>query len=1060
MSNITTMAANLMTTSTAIVNPTIQSISVADDGSIWAVDRQGQVLQCTEGSQPWTAVPANVAMSALAVSDTAGLVFALADGAPYFACARPNASWRALPALSAHLVTIAAGAGDAGSFQLWATDANGALWSYSAATAAWSGAGVQAQQVVATSDGAVYRLTAGQVFSYDASQSTWAQLPAPEPVTNVGAGAQSYLWIVGESGSIYQFDPGQGNSWSAAGKPPATGVTLSVGDDAAVWLVAGGALYQYDAHRDGWSAVTWTGAAAPAQVSLANLGQAWALDMQGHVYQYTEFADEWNAIAGSGLPALGRVSATDAATLWGTDGSGGVYKLTAGATGWQSVTVAGAALVLVSAGSDGTVWGVDRHGAAYALVDGSFVLQTAQPALGLVAVGAADQIVGIDDSGTIVRWEAGSGAWLPLDAPNGPFSDLCIDAHGQMWALNRTNKLFTNLGPWIEVSAAQLKSISCASTGEVWGISTQDLPVKLSAADPYLEALPARTGGMPRWDTEDPYNETQSTHLWIVNRAAQLAQGEGAAGRQVYALAKPFQKKLGDAFHDALCEGLYAADFDPSYNDPAYGRPTYASHFYDPDTGQNYLHISSPTALTRGTKYFHDSVAAYQRGDLRKAGFKLGLALHYLTDLTQPMHAANYTYLSSWKWGYHTDFEAYVMVIQGTIQPPTTFVPSSLGTEPDEYFKTAARNSKSRYYDKICTTLTTWSYDKYTPYCKEIANKYAPAILSDAITITSQFLVAWMLSAAPNAASGKPWHTIRFANRKWQRVWGDVEAATGSSPGPFKTIACAGTDQGMQLVGLDEHGTPWHVIRIGEGSWSANWLNVGELLSNKPEPFMAIACAGLDHGMQLVGLDEHGMPWHTMRCRNGTWQSGWGNVSAGVSGQPGPFQAIACAGADKGMHLVGLAEDGTPWHTIRFFDGTWQTRWKAINPTNQPGAFQAIACAGTDGGLQLIALDADGAPWHTLRTPDERWSPWAAVNAQMSNRPGPFTKLACAATNVGMQLVVLDARGEPWHTIRAADGRWSPEWGYVDGQMKNIVGRFQSCACAGGPILQLIGLSA
>lgn len=104
-------------------------------------------------------------------------------------------------------------------------------------------------------------------------------------------------------------------------------------------------------------------------------------------------------------------------------------------------------------------------------------------------------------------------------------------------------------------------------------------------------------------------------------------------------------------YRDAVFKGLYDADYVHPYN-----QGIYLWHFYDPDTGGTFLPGGWPNARSAGEYYFTKSVAA-ANGILalrtrnqpvpdalyRDCGYNLGLTLHYLTDLTQPMHAANFT---------------------------------------------------------------------------------------------------------------------------------------------------------------------------------------------------------------------------------------------------------------------------------------------------------------------------------------------------------------------------------------------------------------------------------
>jgi hypothetical protein len=106
------------------------------------------------------------------------------------------------------------------------------------------------------------------------------------------------------------------------------------------------------------------------------------------------------------------------------------------------------------------------------------------------------------------------------------------------------------------------------------------------------------------------------------------------------------------AIPEAVYEYLLLADYDERYAGAKLGPNwfTYLPHFYDPTTGTNYG--NGPfTALSYGRQFFNLSV--YHARHYRWGGNHisaavaaaqyLGLALHYLTDLTQPMHAANFT---------------------------------------------------------------------------------------------------------------------------------------------------------------------------------------------------------------------------------------------------------------------------------------------------------------------------------------------------------------------------------------------------------------------------------
>jgi len=126
-------------------------------------------------------------------------------------------------------------------------------------------------------------------------------------------------------------------------------------------------------------------------------------------------------------------------------------------------------------------------------------------------------------------------------------------------------------------------------------------------------------------------------------------------------------------FRDAVYEGIWAADYKDPYNNfgkiPFYEGPFWTSHFWNPATGTNYGQENLVMRLVSGaikefdknalTAALYNLDLAVQMHDwwtggtrtqvvLMRMGYHLGIALHYVTDLTQPMHAANFTNV----WGF------------------------------------------------------------------------------------------------------------------------------------------------------------------------------------------------------------------------------------------------------------------------------------------------------------------------------------------------------------------------------------------------------------------------
>jgi hypothetical protein len=717
------------------------SVSVAEDGSAWAVNAEGSIIHASEMMQPWLRV---TKAGAIAASGVANLLFVTTDDKVEYRPADGSGGGGDLPAPPSPPTALTVLLTASNKVLLYALDAKRELWSCDIESPAqtWASCGTPADVVAGTSDGALYRLDNGRLYRA-ASELAWTQMSTPTPFADIAAAGSGWLWGVDGSGAVYQYD-GSGGWESVAAPVPGPGASIAVGDDTTVWLLAGGGIWQYAAASSGWTKIGWEGEAPPAHLAVGDLEAAWAVDAQGDLWQYTEHVAYWEP-----LPVTERsfscVSAVEARKVWAITGDGTIVRLSATATGWEATELPGI-WTDVSASRE-TVWGVAVSTEDTCEWSGQqWTSHPMPPDCSAISV-AGGSVAGLAGK-TPYMWEGSTSTWVAV-TPAAPEAliDLSVQPGGAIWAVTAKNELLLFLDTWIPVGSG-LTKVSAGGNGTVWGITTSGTLLDLTGAGPLPGATAAAPHGSVKWDTESVYDEAQSTHLWLVNRAAELAQGQGSTGQAIYALVKPGVGRIGGTFHDGLCQGLYDADFKPEYNNPKLGQPTWASHFYDPDTHVNWLRQSEPTALTQGCAFFEQARDQYHEGHVAEAGYSLGLSLHYLTDLTQPMHAANFTYLSSHpRFGYHTDFEGHVMEIQSTVTPPGSYVPSTL-TQPDEFLIEAAETAKSKYYDKVCPYGCFFFYGGFTALYKKIADENAPPILYDAVQIASQYLVAWMAAVS------------------------------------------------------------------------------------------------------------------------------------------------------------------------------------------------------------------------------------------------------------------------------------------------------------------------
>ncbi len=234
----------------------------------------------------------------------------------------------------------------------------------------------------------------------------------------------------------------------------------------------------------------------------------------------------------------------------------------------------------------------------------------------------------------------------------------------------------------------------------------------------YLQALGEMTSccGRPKSAAEPLWDE--ATHLRILDGAIQILKSIPATD-PAHARASEFVN-MGKAFHDAVKEGLKEADKDVQYGGKYGLHNAYYMHFYDPDTRDTILG-QDRNAMTECLRRYHMAAATFEanRAALADAGFQLGLALHYLTDLTQPMHAAKFANLLPMMWPIfrlddwrHWYFEEYAdkrivpvpAVTADQVRPENWKSPGQLVTAASRFAKNIFTTKLSQVlYKKLIT---------------------------------------------------------------------------------------------------------------------------------------------------------------------------------------------------------------------------------------------------------------------------------------------------------------------------------------------------------------------
>ena len=299
---------------------------------------------------------------------------------------------------------------------------------------------------------------------------------------------------------------------------------------------------------------------------------------------------------------------------------------------------------------------------------------------------------------------------------------------------------------------------------------------------------------------------------------------------------------------------------------------------------------------------------------------------------------------------------------------------------------------------------------------------------------------------------GKLWHTIRDAALAWTG-FGFVEGVAAGGPATFTDISCGSADGqalALQLVGVGSDGNLWHTIRNAAGGWDGFGL-VEEVAPGGPPSFRAVNCAGTESGLQVVGVGSDGDLWHTIRNAAGGW-TGFGLIEQVAVGGPSSFIDVSCASTDgRTLQVIGVGHDGMLWETVRNDDLSWAplVRLESL-ATGGPATFKRVNCAGTGQGLQVVGVGIDGKLWHILRNPSTgKWSGIGLIEAVAAGGPAAFTDVSCStADGLTLQVVGVGNDGNLWHTIRDTAGGWTG-FGLIEEVAPGGPASFKAIACGG-----------
>lgn len=116
------------------------------------------------------------------------------------------------------------------------------------------------------------------------------------------------------------------------------------------------------------------------------------------------------------------------------------------------------------------------------------------------------------------------------------------------------------------------------------------------------------------------------------------------------------------------------------------------------------------------------------------------------------------------------------------------------------------------------------------------------------------------------------------------------------------------------------------------------------------------------------------------------------------------------------------------FHSLRRVDGSWLSFSGLRYEAGAPGVFGDVSIGGNSstGELHLVGKTSDGNLWHTIRRANGTWSPFDSLWLEIGLPPDHFIRVSVSANAATGELHVmgLDPNGNLWHGLRRGDGSW------------------------------------
>ncbi|MYT23845.1 trypsin-like serine protease [Streptomyces sp. SID7760] len=253
------------------------------------------------------------------------------------------------------------------------------------------------------------------------------------------------------------------------------------------------------------------------------------------------------------------------------------------------------------------------------------------------------------------------------------------------------------------------------------------------------------------------------------------------------------------------------------------------------------------------------------------------------------------------------------------------------------------------------------------------------------------------------------------------------------------------TTAGWQTKTLVQSGSSlYQGARLPDGSWTG-FADVQTKASNLGGIRSATA-AGINGDTHVLAISNSGGLFHTVRKPDGTWGT-FGDVFS-VANALGNLAQVSAMSIGNDLHVIAVA-DGKAFHTVRNSTGQW-TPFRDVS-SGSVANVTAVATASVRGELQ-VGVVSGGKPYHSIRQTNGNWTAWGNVSQAVSGNVGPIGSIGMAGSGDETHFVIATDNGtRQYHTIRAANGTWSP-WGDLKDVLGTITAKSVSAAAVNGEL--------